>query len=138
MEFVETGFGVVEDVRNNKTTRQVDFDAPQYLDAATFPVITFNSDEVKFHAEQKLYYAFGSIIVKGTKMPMALPFELVGFDEVNGERQAIFEASFKLDRTDYGVGTENEKIGEVLNFNLTLRAAQTVLPKMEVGTPAIK
>lgn len=128
----------IEDVWNRKTTRQVEFDSPEYLDASTHPSISFQSDEIKFHAEQKVYYAFGTIVMKGKQLPMALPFELVGFDEVEGERQAIFEVSFKLDRTDFGVGNENEKLGEVLNFNLSLRASQTDLPKMEVGTPEVK
>lgn len=71
-------------------------------------------------------------------MPIAIPFELVGFDEVNDQRQAIFEASFKLDRTDFGVGSENEKMGEFMTFSITLKAEQPQLPAMEVGTPDVK
>lgn len=91
-----------------------------YFDAATFPTATFEADITR---DGDSYVAAGTLTLKGTTMPLTLPFDLV--IEAN---TATMQGRFQLNRMDYGIGlnqNSESNLGFGVDVQVNLTAAQS-------------
>jgi polyisoprenoid-binding protein YceI len=70
----------------------------KWLDAATYPAITFRSESVR--AAALGYEAVGQLSIHGISQPIVLPFTFTPDDQGGS-----FHGQLKILRTDYGVGS---------------------------------
>ncbi|MEM6375693.1 MAG: YceI family protein, partial [Pseudomonadota bacterium] len=86
----------------------------EYFSAQEFPRADFQADIVK---EAGSLVARGTLTIKGTSVPVDLPFELT----IDGDR-AKATGEMRVDRRDFGVGAADEgNVGAevVIRFDLT-------------------
>jgi polyisoprenoid-binding protein YceI len=70
----------------------------KWLDAATYPAITFQSESVR--AAALGYEAVGQLSIHGISQPVVLPFTFTPDDQGGS-----FHGQLRILRTDYGVGS---------------------------------
>jgi polyisoprenoid-binding protein YceI len=80
---------------------------PDFFDAARFPYMTFQSNEIVHQGGNK-YVAKGSLTLKKVTKQIDLPLTFLGQKNhpmVKDKRVAGMEAAYVLDRLQYGVGS---------------------------------
>ena len=71
------------------------------MHTARFPAITFNSQRVEQQGDA--YVLIGELELRGESKEVAIPFTLTGPVVHRGNTLLGFEASFELDRRDFGM-----------------------------------
>ena len=90
-----------------------------FFDAATFPTATFTAD---ITADGDAYIAAGTLTIKGTSVPVTLPFDLV----LDGDT-AQMSGQTNLDRLAFGVGqsmADETNLGFGVDVAITLTATR--------------
>lgn len=73
-----------------------------FFDAAAHPEMTFKSTRVETRDGRQVLV--GKLTIRGTTRDVALPFRILGpITDPSGSTKIGFEASGKIDRTDYGL-----------------------------------
>lgn len=81
--------------------RDADLRSDNFFEVDRFPTITFKSTRVEVSGSDiKLY---GNLTIRGVTRPIVLEGEYLGKTGAAMQERLGFEASVKLDRTDYGV-----------------------------------
>ena len=82
--------------------------SPAFLDAATYPEITFKSKSTSVQDGQNLL--IGDLTIHGTTREVALPFTINGpLPDLPTQKQSIAaEASITINRQDYGVNFDRK------------------------------
>ncbi len=90
-----------------------------YFDAAQFPTATFTAE---ITATETDYVATGTLTLKGTTIPITLPFTLEisndGADDI-----AMMTGATQVNRTDFGIGASGEdNLAHVVDIAISLTA----------------
>lgn len=93
--------------------RDKDVKDKKYLDAASFPTISFRSSKVFF--KEGTYYANGTLSIKGTSRQVQLPFKATK----NKDGSYSITSKFVIDRTDYKVGTNGATMKNEVRLNIS-------------------
>ncbi|MEM7729761.1 MAG: cytochrome b/b6 domain-containing protein [Pseudomonadota bacterium] len=91
-----------------------------FLDAAGYPVATFTADIVR---EDGAYVADGTLSLRGTDVPVRLPFTLDVADDT-----ATMQGRVALDRRDFGIGaaySDEADVGFGVTVEVDLTARKT-------------
>jgi polyisoprenoid-binding protein YceI len=114
---VETGS---IDTRNKN--RDKDLKGPDYFDAKQFATLTFKSTSVAKTGDTTMNVT-GDLTVKGVTKSITVPMEMTGTGEMQGVTRTGFRSTFKINRTDFGVGTAPENIiGNEIEITVAIEA----------------
>lgn len=101
-----------------------------FLDAAKYPALTFESTRVDHIGESTLKIT-GNLTVHGVTRPVTLNAKInkIGLFEVPGYKAlaAGFDAETVLKRSDFGVSKFAPKVGDEIAVHITLHAEQPAL-----------
>ncbi len=91
---------------------------PDYFDAETHPTATFTADILP---EGEAHVAEGTLTLKGTEVPVTLPFTL----QIDGDTAAM-EGALDLGRRDFGIGegTDDATLGSTVPVTISLTATR--------------
>jgi polyisoprenoid-binding protein YceI len=108
-----------------------------FLDAATYPEIVFQSTKVTPKGKDR-FVVDGDLTIRGTTKPVSVNVELVGIgaDPRAGQR-AAFDATFSFDRTQWGL-VWNMPIpsGVLVGEKITVEANVAATPVAKTGSIA--
>lgn len=93
--------------------RDKDVKDKKYLDAASFPAITFRSSKVFF--KEGTYYATGALSIKGISRQVQLPFKATK----NKDGSYNITSKFVIDRTDFKVGSSGATMKNEVRLNIS-------------------
>jgi len=94
----------VNSIDTGDKQRNKDLLAPSFFDAAKYPTITYQSTKVTYHGKDSATVN-GKLTVKGQTRPVALQVTRIhcGPDPFSDGTRCGFDASAKINRTDFGV-----------------------------------
>jgi polyisoprenoid-binding protein YceI len=93
--------------------RDKDVKAKKYLDAASFPQISFKSSKVFF--KEGTYYANGTLKIKGVSKSVQLPFKATK----NKDGSYAVTSKFIIDRTEFNVGEKGATMKNEVRMNIS-------------------
>jgi polyisoprenoid-binding protein YceI len=99
--------------------RDGDLRSDNFFDAATYPEITFVSDEITGEGEE--YGAHGTLTMHGVSEEIDLPFQLARRDQGDGGEWLAFAADYTLDRTTYGIDWEHGIVPFFVGDDVTVK-----------------
>jgi len=91
----------VDSIDTEQAKRDNDLRGEQFLDAEHFPTITFASQRVEKRDDG--YVLIGTMTMHGVSKEVAIPFTLTGPVVHMGKTLLGFEASFEINRQDFGI-----------------------------------
>ena len=92
----------VNSIETNQSQRDEHLKSPDFFDAASFPQITFKSNQISKNGED--YTLTGDLTIRGTTKPVSLKVEYGGgAKDMYGQTKAGFDATGKINRQDYGL-----------------------------------
>lgn len=93
----------VDSVETGERARDETLQSEDFFDAARFPSLTFVSRRVARLPDGRAS-VLGDLTIRGVTRAVEVPVVFHGLSETEGgQAVAAFEASFRLDRTDFGV-----------------------------------
>ncbi|MDO9376073.1 MAG: YceI family protein [Ferruginibacter sp.] len=101
----------VATINTGNDKRNGHLQAASWFDAANHPAINFTSTKITATADG--YQAEGNLTAKGVTKPVVLPFKFTG-DNATG----TFVGSFKIIRSEYGIGKADAEVGDEVTINL--------------------
>lgn len=124
------GFTVeVASVDTRNESRDGHIQGGDFFDAGTYPQMTFKSSSFKKGSGEQEYLVTGSLQIRDVVKEVTLPVTFLGAMEnpmKAGSYVAGFKTTFKLNRTDYGVGTgdwaSTAVIGDEVNVTVNVEA----------------
>jgi cytochrome b561/polyisoprenoid-binding protein YceI len=87
---------------------------PEFFDAEAHPTATFDAQVLTAEGENA-YVADGTLTLKGTTVPLSLPFEMTLQDDT-----ARMTGEVVIDRRDYGIGTQSYSDEETVAHDVTV------------------
>ena len=113
-------------VNTSNELRDKHLKAEEYFSSEKFPKATFNSKSIVLAEgnEKYKYMANGEMNIKGIVKPVTLYFNYNGKQEVPEEKVTIygFEGTAIINRLDYGVGEEDNLVGNDVTLNIVVEA----------------
>ena len=93
----------------------------EYFDATKYPKMTFKSESFK-KTGKKSYMVTGPLTIKGHTENVTVPVILDRKTTLwaTGEDSLIFEVTFNIDRTKFGVGESSSLLGSDVKIDLEL------------------
>jgi len=91
----------VDSLDTEQAKRDNDLRGEQFLDAEHYPTITFASQRVEKRDDG--YVLIGTMTMHGVSKEVAIPFTLTGPVVHMGKTLLGFEASFEINRQDFGI-----------------------------------
>jgi polyisoprenoid-binding protein YceI len=91
----------VDSLDTEQAKRDNDLRGEQFLDAEHYPTITFASQRVEKRDDG--YVLLGTMTMHGVSKEVAIPFTLTGPVVHMGKTLLGFEASFEINRQDFGI-----------------------------------
>src|SRR5258708_4519635 len=98
-------------------SRDKDLRKSNYFDVATYPKLSFKSTKISKTNKAGYLYMFGNITIKGVTKEIKFPFKATAKDG-----GYLFEGNFKLNRRDFGVGSNSISLADELTVTLTVFA----------------
>jgi polyisoprenoid-binding protein YceI len=92
----------------------------EYFDVEKYPRLSFRSTQVTKSNSAKYLYMFGNITIRGITKEIKFPFKATPKDD-----GYLFEAEFKLNRRDFGVGGSSLTLSDDLTVSLSVFAKKT-------------
>lgn len=93
-----------------------------FLHAAAFPTLKFQSTQVVQHAPDLLEVT-GDLTLRGVTRPLTVPVQVLGLNTVEDlGRLAGFETRFTLDRMDFGIDGWPRGVGQEVEVHLLISA----------------
>lgn len=93
----------VASIRTHNETRDNDLRSSNFLEADTYPTITFKSTRIE-PAGQDRYTMTGDLTIKGTTLPVALTVVRYGeFNDARMGHRIAYSAETKINRKDFGM-----------------------------------
>ncbi len=112
----------VASIDTGNKSRDGHLKTPDFFDAAKYPKIVFTSSKVWKQGGQVMVQ--GSLDMHGVKKDVTIPFELTTGKNGAGNNTWSYEGSLKINRNDWGVGSDSvaAKIGlkDTVELNLQL------------------
>jgi polyisoprenoid-binding protein YceI len=93
--------------------RDKDVKDKKYLNAASFPTISFKSSKVFF--KEGTYYANGTLTIKGASKQVQLPFKATK----NKDGSYAITSKFVINRLDYKVGESGTTMKNEVKLNIS-------------------
>ena len=90
-----------DSIDTDQEKRDTDLRSEQFFDVERFPTITFTSQRVEKRGAA--HALIGSLTLRGVTQEVAIPFSLTGPVEHRGKTYLGFEASFEINRQDFGM-----------------------------------
>lgn len=118
----QVGFSVdVTSVDTDNTKRDNHLRAEEYFDVDSHPKMTFESKVFKPVGKNR-YMVTGPLTIKGHTKNVSVPVKLERSQTLwaTGEEALEFSCSFKIDRTEFGVGESSTFLGSEVTINLFL------------------
>ena len=91
----------VASIDTEHAKRDRDLRSAQFFDVERFPAISFNSQRVEQQGDA--YVLIGELELRGVSQEVVIPFTLTGPVMHRGKTLLGFEASFEIDRRDFGM-----------------------------------
>lgn len=113
----------VASINTSNDRRDNHLRSDDFFGAATHPKMTFQSTNWQKTGESS-FAVTGDLTIKDVTKPVTLEVELLGFGEGSrGAQLSGWEATTKLDRTEFEVGGANLAIGNEVEITITIEAA---------------
>ncbi len=99
----------------------------EFFDAARFPDIRFKSTQVKRGTAPGKLEVTGDLTVHGVTKPVTLDVTVnkLGLHEMYKAQAAGFDATAKLNRSDFGVGAHVPVVGDRIDLRITTEAVES-------------
>jgi polyisoprenoid-binding protein YceI len=111
-----------ESVDTGNAKRDQHLRSPDFFNAEEFPEITFKSEKVTGGKDGALRVA-GTLTLHGESKPVELDVETVGLEEnPRGGMLAGWEATFMLNRAEFGVGESGGGLGDDVRVTISVEA----------------
>jgi polyisoprenoid-binding protein YceI len=110
------------DTANDK--RDGHLKSPDFFDAVQFPTATFMSKTVKKLDEGK-YEVGGQLDFHGVRKSITANFERIGFSDTKMGVRAGYFGTFSVKRSDYGIATLPDALGDEVEITVSLELTQT-------------
>jgi len=117
-----------DSIDTEQAKRDNDLRGEQFLDVEHFPTITFASQRVEKRDDG--YVLIGTMTIRGVSKEVAIPFTLTGPVGHMGKTLLGFEASFEINRQDFGItyakvmDSGGIVVGNTVNIELSGRAVK--------------
>lgn len=108
----------VNTLNTDNNMRDEHLKSDSYFDAAKYPQITMRSVSIK-HKSGDNYTGTFNLTIKGKKLPVEMPFTYTATGNV-----ALFKGSFKMKRTDFGIGGSSLTMSNEVNVNIEVEASK--------------
>ncbi len=89
-------------IDTDQTQRDNHLRSDAFFDVKNHPTITFKSTEVRKEGEDRLAVV-GDLTIRGVTKKVTLNVEVLGYAELYSVERAAFEATTRIDRTEYNV-----------------------------------
>lgn len=111
----------VPSINTSNETRDEHLRNKEYFDATNYPQMTFTSKTFK-KVGGKRYLVTGPLTIKGHTESVTVPVLLERKTTLwaTGEDSLVFQASFDIDRTRFGVGEPSALLGSEVRIELEL------------------
>lgn len=111
----------VKSIDTKNSSRDKHLREKEYFDVAGHPKMTFHS-EVFRKTGAKTYMVTGPLTIKGHTEKVSIPVTLERKTTLwaTGEQSLLFEVSFEVDRTRFGVGEPSSLLGSEVTIDLKL------------------
>lgn len=108
-------------VDSNNVKRDGHLESPDFLSAKEFPSIEFQSTSVKKSGEGS-FEVTGDLTFRGVTKSITVPVTHVGKGQMQGKQVAGYEASFSIERSDFGstYGLDEGALGDEVFLTLSL------------------
>jgi polyisoprenoid-binding protein YceI len=121
--------------------RDKDLRSPNFFDVEKYPTLTFKSTRVEPRGKDA-YLVTGDFTMHGVTRPLSVTVKHGGFIKAGKMEKAGFEASFPIDRKDYGI-TWNRAVdqggfmlGDDVEINLQVEANKQAPEEAKPAAPA--
>ena len=110
-------------VDTNNADRDTALKSSQFLDAASYPSIQFESTSVE--ERDGTYFADGTLRIKGVAKKVTLPFKLLGTGEgPMGKTRVGMLCKFTVKRSEYGITEMEKNIGNDVAITFSFQAVR--------------
>lgn len=114
----------IDSIDTNNVKRDEHLRAPDYFNAKQFPTMTFQSTKVK--AIEGGFEVTGDLTMHGVTKPLTI--KLKGGDKVvefpKGKPRIGVDSTFSVKRSDFGVSTESNGLGDEIPITIGIEAAK--------------
>lgn len=105
--------------------RDKDLLGPDWFNARQFPTLEFKSKSVKKTGENALEVT-GDLTIHGVTKSVTVPIDMTGIGKgMRGETRIGFEATFNVNRADFGMNTMPQGVGQEVRIVVALEAIKT-------------
>lgn len=114
-----------ESVDSNNEQLDRHLKSPDFFNSVEFPQMTFVSISAK-HIENNRFEVVGDLTIHGVKKRVTVPVECSRISKLGGATRAGFEASFEINRSDFGVsyGVEKKMLGDETRIIVSLEGIE--------------
>lgn len=114
----------VDSVDSNNSGRDKHLKSGEFFDAEKYPQIKFKSTAVK-KAGEEAYDVQGDLTLHGVTKPLTVKVERTGAGPgMKGERRAGFETRFDIKRSDFGMTTMLNGLGDEVRLTVSIEAVR--------------
>ena len=109
-------------VDTDNSMRDKSLVSDEYFDAEKYPLLTISSTKVEKTNKTAVgfYYFTGHLTIKGVTKNISFPFQVK--EEDSGY---LFTGTFRIDRTDFGVGEKNIVLSNLVDVTLSVVAKKS-------------
>ncbi len=112
------------DTNNAKLDRHLK--SPDFFNAVEFPTMNFVSTSSK-RMDDGRFEVSGDLTIRGVTKQVTVPFECSAISNIGGVTRAGFEATFNINRSEFGVtyGVEKKTLGDETRVIVSIEGVQT-------------
>lgn len=109
-------------VDTDNSMRDKSLVSDEYFDAEKYPLLTISSTKVEKTNKTAVgfYYFTGHLTIKGITKKISFPFQVKEQDS-----GFLFTGTFRIDRTDFGVGEKNIVLSNLVDVTLSVVAKKS-------------
>jgi polyisoprenoid-binding protein YceI len=115
----------VKNLDTGNAKRDQDLSGPDFFNSKQYTDVTFKSTSVRKAAAENTYEVAGDLTLKGVTKPVTATIEQTGIGKgTRGETRAGFEATFTINRKDFGVSGLPNGLGDEVKIIAGLEGVQ--------------
>jgi polyisoprenoid-binding protein YceI len=103
----------VKTINTGVDMRDESLRSKDFFETTKYPVLSFKSTSVT--KTDTGFVAHGHLTIKKTSLPIQLPFTFT-----QGDTSAVFKGGFTIDRYQYGVGSKDDGVGNIVRIELQI------------------